>query len=259
MDQKLLLDAFRKKVCEHIEIESEGVNRYAVYTPFMFDDGDHFVTLLQKEKDDSGWVITDDGHTLMHLGYSGVDMSSGTRARIVEESLAAHSVENRAGELRIAVPGEEFGDALYSYLQALSRIATVPQMTQERVASTFREDFSTFLSSIIPAERIAFDWHDVHHDPDANCTVDCRINGGPKPCFVFAVNSTDKCSHATITCLMFERWMEAFRSVVLFEDQTTIGRRQLAQLTNVVGRQFPSLGERDRIQAYFDEEVLAHP
>lgn len=258
MNQNFVLEAFRKKVCDNVEIESAGVDRYAVYTPFMFDDGDHFVTLLQKDEDGSGWVITDEGHTLMHLAYSGADVSSGTRARIVEDSLAAHSVENRAGELRIAVPGEDFGDALYSYLQALSRITTVSQITQERVASTFKEEFSDLLSSIVPDNRIAFEWHDPHHDPDANYAVDCRINGGRKPCFVFAVNSTAKCSHATITCLTFEKWMKTFRSVVLFEDQTTIGRRQLAQLTNVVERQFPSLGERARIQAYFNEDILAN-
>jgi len=257
MNGKSLIGDFRRKVCQEIDVEPQGVDRYIVYTPFMFDDGDHFVVLLRK--DSSGWFITDQGHTLMHLSYSGVDVGKGNRARIVEESLAAQRIENRDGELRIAVADREFGDALYSYLEGLSKITTVTHMTHERVASTFMDDFSEFLESIAPADRIQLDWHDLEHDPDSTYSVDCMINGSSKPCFVFAINSTTKCSHAVITCLMFERWRMPFRSVALFEDQTKIGRKPLAQLTNVVGRQFSSLAERDRIKSYFQDEILAQP
>lgn len=243
MNEEALLTGFRHKICEEIEIEQEGVGRYVVYTPFMFDDGDHFVVLVRR--DESGWFITDEGHTMMHLSYSGVDISTDTRAKIVDESLAAHGVENRGGELRINVPGDDFADALYSYLQALSRASTATQITQGRVASTFLEDISCFLKTIIPSQRAEFGWHDPEHDPDGTYTVDCRVNGSPKPCFVFAVNSNARCNHATITCLMFERWQIGFRSVVLFEDQRKISRRPLAQLTDVVGRQFSSLGARE--------------
>lgn len=254
MNGEDLLRDFRRKICQEIDIEGEGLDRYIVYTPFMFDDGDHFVTILRK--DDSGWFVTDEGHTLMHLSYSGVDIGQGTRARLVEESLGAHGVENREGELRMVVPGDRVGDALYSYLQALSRVATVTQVTKERVASTFIEDCSHFISSFVPEGRAAFEWHDPHRDPDSTYTVDCRINGSPKPCFVFAVNNNAKCSHATIACLMFEKWKVEFRSVAIFEDQTKIARKPLAQLTNVVDRQFASLGEQDRIKAYFAKEIL---
>ncbi len=254
MNGEALIADFRRKVSQEIDVQLEGIDRYIVYTPFMFDDGDHFVVLLRKEN--SGWFFTDAGHTLMHLSYSGVDLGTGIRARIIEESLAAHGVENQNGELRIAVTGEEFGDALYSYLEGLSKITTVTHMTRERVASTFVEDFSELLTSIA-ASRVQLNWHDAEHDPDRTYSVDCRINGSPIPCFVFAINSTGKCSHATITCLTFEKWSVPFRSVALFEDQEKIGRKELAQLTNVVGRQFPSLGDRERIMAYFQAEVLA--
>jgi len=254
IDNELLTD-FRRKVCREIDLESEGVDRYIVHTPFMFDDGDHFVVLLRKNG--SGWFITDEGHTFMHLSYSGTDISKGSRAKIVEESLATHRVENRNGELRITVPRADFGDALYSYLQALSMISTVPQMTQERVASTFVEDFAGLLYEVIPEQHAELEWHDPQHDPQGDYAVDCRINQSSRPCFVFGVNSDAKCSHATISCLMFERWGIVFRSVVLFEDQTKIARRPLAQLSNVVDKQFSSLGERDRIGEYFKEEILA--
>jgi len=250
-----LIESFRTKVCREIDVEPIGVDRYVVYTPFMFDDGDHFVVVLRKEGD--GWTLTDEGHTLMHLAYSDVDVFEGARAKIVEESLHAHGVENIDGVLRIVVPAEDYGDALYSFLQALSRVATVTQMTQERVASTFVHDCTMLLRAVIPSERAIYEWHHPEKDPDANYLVDCKINGAKKPCLVFAIQSSLKCSHATTTCLTLERWGMQFSSVALYQDQTQIGRRQVAQLSDVVGKQFSSLGEQDRIQAYFRQEVLA--
>ena len=32
---------FRTRVCEKVSLASEGVDRYRVFTPFRFEDGDH--------------------------------------------------------------------------------------------------------------------------------------------------------------------------------------------------------------------------
>ena len=156
MNGAALIETFRGKVCNEIDVEAEGVDRYVVYTPFMFDDGDHFVVVLRKEP--NGWILTDEGHTLMHLAYSGLDVFKGNRAKIIEESLAAHGAENADGILRLPVPGDSYGDALFSFLQALSQVSTVTQITQKRVVSTFQEDFSDLLSVIIPPERATYKW-----------------------------------------------------------------------------------------------------
>lgn len=255
MNGTTLIEAFRGKVCGEIDVELEGIDRYVVYTPFMFDDGDHFVVVLHKEP--SGWVLTDEGHTLMHLAYSGLNVSKGNRAKIIEESLAVHGAENADGILRLPVPGDSYGDALFSFLQALSQVSTVTQIAQERAASTFMEDFSNLLGAIIPPERAAYDWSDPERDPDAHYLVDCKINGAGRPCFVFGINSTLKCSHVTTTCLMLERWGIVSSTVALYEDQTRIGRRQVAQISDVIGKQFSALGERERIHDYFRNEILA--
>jgi hypothetical protein len=249
MDDTDLIRTFQEKLCKEIEIESLGINGYAVYTPFMFDDGDHFVVLLKKGA--GGWYFTDNGHTLMHLSYADLDLSSGTRGKFVEETLTLHGVDNKSGELRFDVPGDAFGDALYSYVQAITRVATVTQWHQERVASTFADDLLDLLRSIIPDGRATYDWHHPANDPDGNYSADCRINERAKPCVVFGVGSDAKCNHATICCLMYEKWGMPFQGVVLFEDQTQISRKPLAQLSNVVDKQFPSLGDRSRIEAYF--------
>ncbi len=35
-----MITEFRKKVCSEIELEQEGLNRYIIHNPFLFDDGD---------------------------------------------------------------------------------------------------------------------------------------------------------------------------------------------------------------------------
>ena len=49
---------FREKVCSEVRLVSEGVDRFRVFTPFLFDDGDHFVVILKLEG--SNWVLTDE-------------------------------------------------------------------------------------------------------------------------------------------------------------------------------------------------------
>jgi hypothetical protein len=70
---------FKQKVCDRIRLVSEGMNRYQVLTPFQFEDGDHLVIVLKQEN--SHWLLSDEGHTYMHLTYSldEKDLRRGTR------------------------------------------------------------------------------------------------------------------------------------------------------------------------------------
>ena len=249
-----IIESFRRKVSREIDLEAEGVDRYIVYTPFMFDDGDHYVVVLRRERD--RWVLTDEAHTFLHLSYADVDLTQGTRARIIDQALTSYRVENDGGELRLAVPDEAFGDALFTMVQAIGRITATAVWTRERVRDTFDEDFRNLLTQVLPPERITFDYTDPAIDPDGNYPIDCRINGMPRPYFVFKVANDHQCRDATIICYHYERHRRPFSSVVIFRDQTEITRRALAQLSDVVGKQFASLGARDRIESFLREEVL---
>ena len=81
--------AFRRKVSAEVRIERDGLDRYVVYTPFSFDDGDHYVVVLKKES--GKWTLTDEGHTFMHLSYAEVDLSSGARAKFIDETFGLYS------------------------------------------------------------------------------------------------------------------------------------------------------------------------
>lgn len=87
----------RDQIAGKIRLAAEGADRFRVFTPFVFDDGDHLAIVLRK--DDAGWVLTDEGHTHMHRAddVDGPEPRDGTRGRIVADALAAFGIATFAG------------------------------------------------------------------------------------------------------------------------------------------------------------------
>jgi hypothetical protein len=247
---------FKKKVTEKLSLSSEGIDRYRVFTPFMFEDGDHLSIVLKRIN--GGWTLSDEGHTYMHLTYDleEKDLQKGTRQKIISNALSMFCVKDQEGELVIPIQNERYGDALYNFVQALLKITDVTYLSRERVRSTFMEDFKTFMEESVPENRREFDWFDRRHDPDGKYSIDCRINGMPRPLFVEALPNDDKTRDSTITLLQFEKWGASFRSLAIFEDQEQINRKVLARFSDVCEKQFSSLAaNRDRIRKFLKESL----
>lgn len=247
---------FKQKVCDRVRLVSEGIERYRIFTPFMFEDGDHLAIVLKKEN--GHWVLSDEGHTYMHLTYDldEKDLQRGSRQKIITNALTAFEVRDHSGELQIEIPEDHYGNALYSFVQALLRISDVTYLSRERVRSTFLEDFRSFMEEHVPEERRTFDWNDPRHDPAGKYTVDCRVNSMPRPLLVYALPGDDKIRDATIGLLQFERWNLTVRALGIFEDQEEVNRKVLARFSDVCEKQFSSLAtNRERIVRYLQEAM----
>ena len=245
---------FQAKVSEKVCLAAEGLDRYRVLTPFRFDDGDHLAIVLKRDGEE--WILSDEAHTYMHLTYEmdERDLHRGTRQTIISNALSVFEVEDRDGELVLGVPGERYGDALYSFVQALLKISDVSYLSREQVRSTFMEDFRSLLTQMVPDERREFEWHDPVRDPQGIYEVDCRINGTARPLFVHALTNDGRTRDATISLLQFEKWDMPFRSLAIFEDQESINRKVLARFSDVCEKQYSNLaGNWDRIERYLDE------
>ena len=239
---------FHAKVSRKIRLAPEGIERYRVSTPFMFDDGDHLAVVLKREG--AAWVLSDEAHTFMRLTYDvdEADLERGTRQKIIADALSAFRIEDRDGELILPVPDEQYGDALFSFVQGILKIADVSYLSRHRVRSAFHDDFREFFTEAIPEDRRSFDWRDPENDPEGRYSVDCRINGMSRPLLVHALPNDGKVRDATITLLQFEKWKKSFRSLAIFDDQESIHRKVLARFSDVYENQFSSLAaNRERI------------
>jgi len=249
-----IVSDFRAKVCDQVQLVQEGMDRYRVFTPFLFEDGDHLAIVLRREN--AKWILSDEGHTYMHLTYDieQKDFQKGTRQKIITNALSVFKVEDRDGELLLVIQEDHYGDALFSFSQALLKVTDVSYLSRERVRSTFMEDFRVFISETVPEHRRIFDWHDLRQDPQGMYNVDCRVNGMERPLFVFALPGDDRARDATISLLQFEKMGVSCRSMAVFEDQESVNRKVLARLSDVCEKQFSSLGaNKDRITRYLKE------
>ena len=260
MNLNAIQDSFQLTVSKSVQISPEGIDRYQIFTPFHFDDGDHFVIILKKNAQ-GNWIITDEGHTYMHMSYN-MNLSSlnrGKHNQIIESALEKHNIQEQEGKIFADVKSlANAGNVFYSFVQCLINITDVSYLSRERTdSSAFIKDFKAFISKTIddPA-RFEFEYIDRRRDPDGKYPVDCRVNGMSCPLFLYAINNDDKCRDTTISILQFQRWEQPFLTLGIFEDQEQIIRKVLARFTDVCDRQFSSLAtNKERIRNFLAEQI----
>lgn len=249
------LEDFRKIVCGTIELHQEGINRYRVSTPFLFQDGDEFVIYLRRE--DDRWFLVDEGHTFMHLSYwmDMEDLESGERKDLIEATLEQHGLEENDGEIRVPLKSGEYGSALFSYIQGITRISDVDMLNKVRVQRTFLEDFKKLMSEKFGG-KAQMNWTDLEKDRQEFYNVDCRLETGNTPFFVYAVWSDERANNATVSIMKYREWETRFNPVVIYENVDNLTKKITKKLMVEAGKQFPSFyGEEEGIANYFAREM----
>jgi len=240
-----IIRAFKESACGEISLTSSGLDRYIVEVPFTFEDGDHYVVMLRQEGEK--WILSDEGHTLMHLSYELRDREYevGNRRKIIDEVLTSYQIKNRDGELVLPIPPGRYGDALFTFVQAITRVSDMTFLDRETVKSTFREDFNKLVSdkaSEVGIKNIYFSYTHPVHDIQRNYPIDVRLNGvTSKQVLMFGVGNDDQCQSATVILLQWEKWKEQFHSIAVFRNQREINRDYLARLSDVMGKQLQNL------------------
>jgi hypothetical protein len=258
MTSEAILQSFKQTVCAEVRLLPEGIDRYRVFSPFTFSDGDHFSIVLKRDGLD--WILSDEGHTMMHLSYRMEyrDIMQGNRGEIISDLLSMYGIEDRGGEFIHVVPGEQYGDALFQMVQGLLRISDISFLSRELVRSTFREDVFAYIESLTPISgRFVRGWHDSEHDPEGKYKADGYLNTLHEPIVLFILQNDIRVKDATINLLQYEKWGLSVHSLAIFENQESINRKALARLSDVCDKMFSSYtGNKDRIGQYIVNEGI---
>jgi hypothetical protein len=192
MTEDILLEDFRKRVCESIDLYPEGVDRFLVKTPFTFDDGDILKVVLKRSS--KGWCLSDEGHTFMHLSYKDINLDTKGRRQVIDKIISTQGIINREGELLMTILDERYGDSLFTFLQALTKVTDLTYLSRERVKTMFMEEFHELLVDTVPEENIVFDHIERAVDKHGHYPVDVRIATRTKP--ILGCSKTKRISHA---------------------------------------------------------------
>lgn len=245
LDKAALEKALCERLCRNVRVHQRDDGALMLDAPFAFADGDHYPIYLSEGRA-GGVVLSDRGHTLMHASYEhDVDaFYRGSRAALREQIVRESGIREEDGAFSIEAAPDRVADALFTLGQALTKMYDLTLLSRARVASTFYEDLKALLLTMVDEEKITSDYIPILADiPNArDYRVDYRIEGkNQTPIFLYGVHSGGKARLTTIILSCFLLHGLSFESVVVFADQQTIPRPDLARLTNVAGTAVASL------------------
>ena len=211
-------------------------------TPFYFPDGDQYQIYL-KEMPGGVLRLSDMGHTLMHLSYEN-DVSKfrdGTRGRLFEQIKAEFDLGEDDGEFFIDTQTDSLGTAVFRFGQAITKLNDLTFLNRFRAESTFYEDLHEQLIRLVDEDKIQKDYNYPEIENPQDYPIDYRIEGKTAPLFLFGISGRDK---ARLTTIILERLLRAkadFDSLLIFSDQQSIPKADLARLSNAGGEMIASL------------------
>lgn len=242
VDVHKLQETFCSLMCAEVKIRRKNDSLLAIDTPFFFADGDPY-QIYVKEMPNGILRLTDMGHTMMHLSYDNdiEKFREGTRGKIFEQIKAETSVEEKNGEFYIETPLESLAFSVFRLGQALTKINDLTFLNRARAESTFYEDLQEQLYRIVGNDRITKDYYHEGLENAKDYPIDYKIQGKSAPLFLFGIPNKDK---ARLTTIILERLLRAntdFDSLLIFADQSSISKQDLARLSNAGGEMIASL------------------
>jgi len=229
-------------MCAEVKIKMKNEKLLSIEMPFYFADGDPYQIYI-KEMPSAIIRLTDMGHSMMHLSYDNeIDkFREGTRVRIFDQIKAENSIDEDNGEFYIETSIENLGFNIFRLGQALTKISDLTFLNRVRAESTFYEDLQEQLFKIIGEEKVIKDYYLEEMDNSRDYPIDYRIEGKYAPLFLFGIPNRDK---ARLTTIILERLLRAktdFESLLIFADQGSIPKQDLARLSNAGGEMIASL------------------
>lgn len=245
-DLHKLQESLCKAMCSEVRVVPKNKDLAIIRTPFTFPDGDPYQVYL-KELPGGLLRVSDMGHTLNHLSYENDTdkFRKGTRGKLFDQIMAEGKIAEDDGEFYVDTAPDSLAPAIFRLSHALIKLNDITFLNRARAESTFYEDLRENLLRIISPEKIREDYIYENMDNARDYPIDYRIEGKYAPLFVFGVPNKDKARLATIVLEHLKSAKADFDSLLIFADQGTIPRPDLARLSNVGGEMIASLDARE--------------
>lgn len=241
-----------QQLCANVKLHKRKNGMVMLETPFTFPDGDQYALYLD-EMATGGIRLSDGGTTLIQLSYETEPNKffEGTRNVLFEQVVSEQGVnfDDQSGQFYVETTAQNLPQAVFQLGQTMTRIYDLTFLNRSRVVSTFYDDLKNQLTSILPESQIQQSYEIPNLPNAANYPVDFCFEGkSGNPVFLFGVPNKDK---ARLTTIFLQHYLQhgiEFDSLLVFEDQEVIARRDLARLSNVGGEQISSLSAFDDFQ-----------
>ena len=249
LDETALERTLCERLCTTIRIHRRDDGVLMLDTPFTFPDGDHYAIYLS-ETPSGGVLLSDRGHTLMHVSYEhDVDaFYEGPRAALRERIVREAGIEEHEGVFSVEAAPDQVADAVFRLGQALTKVYDLTFLGSARSSSTFYEDLKALLFAVLDERKIEPDYVPPEIPDGSIYRVDYRIEAGRRPVFLYGVPNRDKARLTTIMLSHFLLRKLTFDSMIVFADQQQIPRLDLARLTNVAGTAVASLDAEEDLR-----------
>jgi hypothetical protein len=114
-----------------------------VTAPYLDRHNDYIQFYIRR--DNGGFILTDDAHTIQDLRNSGCDLKSGRRQEMLQTTLRGYGINLEGDALSVTATPETFAQRKHDLVQAILAINDMFYMASPVVNSLFIEDVGNWL------------------------------------------------------------------------------------------------------------------
>jgi hypothetical protein len=252
------LDLLKEQFNHQIAFREKRPGILQLIAPLYHEDGDMIEIYLENlNSEDTPIRICDHGMTVMRLSYN-FDIDSPNKERIFNRILSENRINEDSGNLFIETKPESLYPSLLQFAQTIAKVTNMQLYKREVIQSLFYEQLCEFIETYL---RKYNPRQNVCPIPDRDdLEVDYKFEILPRPVFLFGVKDVPQTRLATISCLEFQRAKLLFKSFVVHEDFSAIGKKDQRRITSAADKQFVSLEDfRENAEQVFEREAASWP
>jgi hypothetical protein len=116
-----------------------------ITTPYLDRDNDYIQIYVKQN--DNGYLLTDDGHTVASLIFSGCNLDSEKRQSIMNMTLRGFGIKNKNGELYVESTRANFPQKKHNLIQSILAINDLFYLASPYTTSIFLEDVTNWFKA----------------------------------------------------------------------------------------------------------------